>query len=755
MNAPCASLLDLIGRTPLVEIRRMNPNPRVKILAKLEYLNPGGSIKDRTALSMIEAAERSGELTPDKTVIEATSGNTGIGLAMVCAVKGYRLLLAMSEAVSRERRQILQARGAQILLTPGHLGTDGAIEEVYRRVREHPDRYVAVDQFNNEANWKAHYYGTAEEIWRQTGGAVTVLVATMGTTGTLMGVSRRLKEYNSAVRMVGVEPYLGHRIQGLKNLKEAYCPEIFERRRLDKKVNVDDEEAYDAARRLARTEGLLVGMSSGAAMAAAVREAQLLGEGTLVVILPDSGERYLSTALFSDQEKLELQVYNLLSRSREPLLPLQSGRIAMYTCGPHAHRPLQLGEARRFLLADLIRRYLRWRGWAVTQVVDVSDLEPEASRSAAEGLAPDRLDQVLEELSWLGIQPAEHYPRARDHAEAMVALARRLAAKGVAYEKLRSLYFNLSRLNTYGRLSGIDPARTRAGVSADMDAFEKNHPGDFALFKRCRLSELKRGAFMKTDWGNMRPSWHLQTTAMAMKYLGERFDLHIGSRELLFPHHENENAIAMALTGSPLATCWISAEQMPGEVPGIRQLRAAGVTGRELRFWLMSAHYRKPAVFSWDRIETARPSLRRLDDCVAGLREVRRGQPCPDLDQLIYDIRQGVRRGLDDDLNTPAAIAALFRAARRINGWVARDLMDERGAGRLLSALQEIDAVLGIFEFGHRPDAEGDDVQKLIAAREQARREGNFELADRLRETLLAAGVRVQDRKPVGRGPSC
>ena len=254
---------------------------------------------------MIEAAERSGELTPEKTVIEATSGNTGIGLALVCAVKGYRLLLAMSESVSIERQRILKARGAEILLTPGHLGTDGAIEEVYRLLRENPGRFVAVDQFNNEANWKAHYHGTAEEIWRQTAGTVTTLVAAMGTTGTLMGVSRRLKEYNPDIRIIGVEPYLGHKIQGLKNLREAYCPEIFEKQRLDEKVNVEDEEAFETARRLAREEGLFVGMSSGAAMAAAIQEAGRMTEGVLVVILPDGGERYLSTPLFAAQEKVD------------------------------------------------------------------------------------------------------------------------------------------------------------------------------------------------------------------------------------------------------------------------------------------------------------------------------------------------------------------------------------------------------------------------------------------------------------------
>jgi len=238
-------------------------------------------------------------------VIEATSGNTGIGLALVCSVKGYKLLLTMSEAVSGERRKILKARGAEILLTPGELGTDGAIEESYRLARETPAKYFLADQFNNEANWKAHYEGTANEIWEQTDGQITTFVASMGTTGTLMGVSRRLKELNPDIRIVGVEPYLGHKIQGLKNLKEAYKPEIFEKKRLDDKPNIDDEEAYEMARRLTKEEGLFVGMSSGAAMVLARKEAEAMDEGTLVVIFPDNGERYLSTPLFTVQDNGE------------------------------------------------------------------------------------------------------------------------------------------------------------------------------------------------------------------------------------------------------------------------------------------------------------------------------------------------------------------------------------------------------------------------------------------------------------------
>jgi cysteinyl-tRNA synthetase len=292
-------LLELIGNTPLVEIRRMAPNPRVTILAKLEGFNPGGSVKDRIGLAMVEDAEQSGRLRPGMTVLEATSGNTGIGLAMVCALKGYPCLLAMSEGVSVERRKILAAYGAKFLLTPADQGTDGAIERVYEMEREDQGRtYALVDQYNNEANPLAHYRGTGPEIWRQTDGQVTHFVAAMGTTGTLMGVSRYLKEQNPAVQIVGAEPKIGHKIQGLKSLKEAYVPGIWNKKAIDEKRIVQDEDAYETTRRLAREEGILCGMSSGAAMWLALEKVKELDGGVMVVLLPDGGERYLSTNLF-------------------------------------------------------------------------------------------------------------------------------------------------------------------------------------------------------------------------------------------------------------------------------------------------------------------------------------------------------------------------------------------------------------------------------------------------------------------------
>ena len=293
------NVLDLIGNTPLVPLEKLSPNPNVEIWAKLEACNPGGSIKDRIALSMIEVAEREGLLEPGMTILEPTSGNTGIGLALVSAVKGYKLLLTMSEAVSVERRKILAAYGAEFLLTPGHLGTDGAIERAYELADKEAGTYFLTDQYNNEANPLAHYEGTAPEIWAQTDGRITHFVAALGTTGTVMGCARRFKELDQAIRIIAVEPYLGHKIQGLKSLKEAYVPGIFDKRLVDEKVNVADEDAFETSRRVARVEGLLVGMSAGASVFAAMELARRIDTGVIVLILPDSGERYLSTDLFT------------------------------------------------------------------------------------------------------------------------------------------------------------------------------------------------------------------------------------------------------------------------------------------------------------------------------------------------------------------------------------------------------------------------------------------------------------------------
>ena len=291
-------ILQCIGNTPIASMD-LNPNPGVELFAKLEGNNPGGSVKDRIALYMVEAAEKEGRLTKDKIILEATSGNTGIGLAMVATAKRYRLKLTMPACVSIERRRILEAFGAELILTPSNEGTDGAIRLAHKILSEDPDRYFMPNQFDNEANILAHYETTGKEIIDQTQGRITHFVAGMGTTGTLMGVSRRLKEFNKDIRIVGVEPVLNHRIQGLKNMMESIKPKIFDPGMIDEHYYVNDEEAFDTTRMLATKEGLFVGMSSGAAMHIALRKSSELKEGVIIVLLPDRGDRYLSTSLFT------------------------------------------------------------------------------------------------------------------------------------------------------------------------------------------------------------------------------------------------------------------------------------------------------------------------------------------------------------------------------------------------------------------------------------------------------------------------
>ncbi len=293
------SVLDSIGKTPLVGLERINPNPGVKLYAKLEGANPGGSVKDRIAYYMIKSAEENGRLSGGLTILEPTSGNTGIGLAMVGVSKGYKVKLVMPECVSLERRKTLEAFGAELVLSPGCEGTDGAIRLAHKIYDEDTGSYFMPDQFNNPANIRAHYETTGKEVYEDTNGEISHFIAGMGTTGTLMGTSMRLKEYDRGIQIIGVEPFIGHKIQGLKNMKESIVPGIYDPSRLDEKHNVADDDAFNTTRRLALEEGLFVGMSSGAAMWVALEKAKALSKGTIVVVLPDRGDRYLSTSLFT------------------------------------------------------------------------------------------------------------------------------------------------------------------------------------------------------------------------------------------------------------------------------------------------------------------------------------------------------------------------------------------------------------------------------------------------------------------------
>lgn len=296
-----SSLPELIGNTPLLRLNNLNPYPEVEIYAKAEWANPGGSVKDRPALHMIRKAEAAGLLTKDKTIIDATSGNTGIAYAMLGAALGYKVELCLPQNASAERKRILQVYGAHVVLTDPMSGTDGAILEVRRRVAETPDKYVYLDQYNNDANWQSHYETTAPEIFEQTEGRITHFVAGLGTSGTFVGVSRRLRELKPSVRLISMQPDSPyHGLEGMKHMPTAIVPGIYDAGLADEEMEIQTEDSHAMVRRLAKHEGWFVGVSAAANIVAALKIAEQVKEGVIVTILCDGGSRYLSDKFWTE-----------------------------------------------------------------------------------------------------------------------------------------------------------------------------------------------------------------------------------------------------------------------------------------------------------------------------------------------------------------------------------------------------------------------------------------------------------------------
>ncbi len=758
------SILSKIGNTPLVRLDKINPNPKVELWAKLEYFNPGGSVKDRPALNMIETAEADGRLTKDKIILEATSGNTGIGLALVAAAKGYRLLLTMAESASLERRKVLKALGAEILLTPAHLSTDGAIEEAYRLAREEPEKYFLVDQFNNPDNPAAHYKTTAPELWEQTGGRITHLVSALGTSGTAMGCSAWFREHHPQVKVVAMEPYYGHKIQGLKNMKESYRPGIFDKRMCDRIIHVEDEAAYEMARRLGAEEGVFCGMSSGAAVAAAVELCRELDSGLVVSIICDTGERYLSTPLFQVKEAPSFKLYNTLSREKEPFEPLTPGKVKMYSCGPTVSGYIHVGNCRRYVVADLLRRVLEAKGFEVEHVVNITDLSDttiNGSEEAGQELAQftaHYTEEFFKDMAALRVKPASAYPKASEHVEDMIDLTQRLLNRGYAYEKMGSVYFDISRLRSYGSLSRVDLTKIKVGKTVDLDDYEKDNPRDFTLMKRTTLNELKRGIYWSTKWGNVRPSWHMECAAIAASHLGQRFDIHTSSADLIFPHHENTLAVGLAAFGNSLANYWVHNEPVTfrghkvsdaeGHITTLRDLLEWGFEGREIRYWLLSTHHCKPLELSMRALKSARQAVKRLDSFVRRLAAARCDTVCVELDELLFQAKRRVNEALDDDLNIAHALAAVFTFVRRVNRLLDQGLLSQTQIEKVLNQMRDWNAILDVIDFPEPlgvTSLEAEAVEKLIAERDAARKARDFDKADKIRDELTSQGIELVD----------
>ena len=579
-----------------------------------------------------------------------------------------------------------------------------------------------------------------------------------------MGLSKWFRDHHPHVRVIAVEPFLGHKIQGLKNMKESYKPGIFDKTLPHAIVNVADEDAFATVRRLAAEEGIFAGMSSGAALFAAMEWAKGLDQGCVVVILPDGGERYLSTTLFVRKEEVaaettQLRLFNTITRKKEVFRPIRDDRVTLYACGPTAAESPNLAHCRRFIVADLINRCLQARGYAVELYMNFTDLDDNTISGAIEAgddlktFTGRYIEEFKEAVEILNVEKASGYPLASEHVGDMIEIAHDLIHKGYAYEKLGSIYFDISKFKKYGLLSGIDLSKIKVGQTVDLDNYEKDNPRDFTLLKRSTLAELKKGIFYETDWGNVRPGWHIECSAMSTKYLGETLDIHTASQDLVFPHHENEIAIAEALTGKPLANYWLHSGQLlkggrkmageTGNVVTLRQVLDAGYTGRELRFMLMGVHYRKPLLFSFKRLEAARTALRRIDEYTRKLLCLPAGLPHPEVASYVSELERRFDEAIGDDLNISGAIGALFNFVKKTNPVVQARQLDRDQKNDVLEALRMVNGVLGVLRLEHCPLTP--EIDRLIRQRERARQLKDWTAADSVREELLRKGVTIHD----------
>jgi len=494
-------------------------------------------------------------------------------------------------------------------------------------------------------------------------------------------------------------------------------------------------------------------------MHVAVQKAGEMDDGLIVVILPDGGERYLSTELFTDKEQSTLRLYNTLSREKTFFKPINAEEVLMHSCGPTVHEVPHVGSYRRFIVSDMIRRYLEFKGYRVKHVMNIIDLDDRSIREAERANLDLRTHtekcavEFLSDIEKLNIKREDHYPRASENIDGMLALVEKLMEKGYAYEKLRSVYFDISKIDDYGCLSHIDVRKVQAGKTVDLDDYEKDSPGDFTLLKRSTLSELKRGIYFKTRWGNVRPSWHLECAEISLQYLADTFDVHASGADVVFPHCENVMAIGRAATGKRMANYWLNTELvMVGgkkmsrsldNVHTMEDLGKKGYGGKEIRFFLLSTHYRKPLIFSFGALDTARNTVKKLNGFIQRLIRFTPGEGYPDTDQLIYDVKQGFNGAMDDDFNISGGLASLFEFVRKISVALSRSQLNARERDHVLDMMKKIDTVLGVMSFSE--EAISDEALQLMRERELFRKQGNWDASDEIRRKLLAMGIEVSD----------
>jgi cysteinyl-tRNA synthetase len=471
---------------------------------------------------------------------------------------------------------------------------------------------------------------------------------------------------------------------------------------------------------------------------------------------------------------MALRFYNTLTRSLEPFEPLDPDLVRVYACGPTVYRPPHIGNFRTFILSDVLHRYLEWKGHEVRFVMNLTDVEDKIIEAAGRQGIPIRtitepqIDAFFVDLDRVGIRRADAYPRATEFMAEMIGLVRTLIDKGHAYERDGSVYFDISSFPAYGRLARLALVETMAGAglasraALDADEYEKEDARDFALWKAAKDVDRNTGAAWETPWGEGRPGWHIECSAMSMKLLGRTFDIHAGGEDLIFPHHEDEIAQSEAATGEPFVRTWlhvthlkVNGEKMSkskGNDFTIEQLIEKGYSPAAIRMLMLQAHYRKELNFSFDGLDKAKTALQRLVDFRRRLTETpsRPDAPPTALPRISAEALSAFEEALDDDLNTPNAFAVLFPFVKDVNAELDRaDNVSAEDLAAARQTLDRMDDVRGVIELALDATSVDDDlagwVEGLLAKRREARGRRDFATADAIRDELAAAGVVVED----------
>ncbi len=458
-----------------------------------------------------------------------------------------------------------------------------------------------------------------------------------------------------------------------------------------------------------------------------------------------------------------MNFYNSLTRAKEAVTPIEGNRFRLYTCGPTVYNFAHIGNFRAYIFEDILRRVIKFNGWQITQVMNLTDVDDKTIRGAREkGLSlkeftAEYIAAFFEDLKKINIEPAEFYPAATDHVPEMIDLVQRLFDNGLAYKSEDgSVYFSVGKLPGYGRLANLDRDTLRAGARVAQDEYEKESYGDFALWKGWDDNDGDVG--WDSPWGRGRPGWHLECSAMAMKYLGESFDMHTGGIDNLFPHHENEIAQAEGATGKPFVRTWmhcahlqVNGEKMSkslGNFFTLRDLIDKGWSGREIRYVLINGHYRQPLNFTFDALDAARVSLARIDECIEALTVCAADTPAGGVPEWADGIAGDFAAAVNDDLNIPGAMAAVFHLVRESNSRVHAGELTAAEAAALTTLFGRFDEVLGVIHFERRAEDElPPEIEGMADARAAARAAKNWAESDRIRDELASLGWTVRDSK--------